>query len=210
MPATGVARRGGRVNVPVISPELARRGNWFMRTAAIGFMRATGWKFSGEAFPALRKFVLIVGPHTSNWDFLVGLQAMYALGIRGTFLAKDSLFRFPMGPLMRWLGGVPVDRSSTKGDAVTQTAEVIAKSERIIATIAPEGTRKASRWKTGFYWIAHKAGVPIVPVAFDYSVREVRVFPPFMPTGDIERDLPRIMSHYGPQMALFPEQYSTG
>jgi 1-acyl-sn-glycerol-3-phosphate acyltransferase len=207
MTASGLARRGGRTNVPVISSQLHRRGNWFMRTAAIGFMKATGWKFSGEPFPDLPKFVLIVAPHTSNWDFLVGLQAMYALGIQGTFLAKDSLFKGPLGILMRWLGGVPVDRSKAKGDAVTQTVEVIREAECIIPVVAPEGTRKASRWKTGFYWIAHKAGVPILPVAFDYSVREVRVFPLFHPTGDVERDLPRIRALYGPQMAKFPEQF---
>jgi 1-acyl-sn-glycerol-3-phosphate acyltransferase len=196
------------VNVPVIATTVARRGNWFMRTVAVAFMRATGWKFSGESFPALPRFVLIVAPHTSNWDFLVGLQAMYALGIRGTFLAKDTLFRFPMGILMRWLGGVPVDRSSSS-DVVTQTAEVIQRSERIIAVLAPEGTRKAmSRWRTGFYWIAHKAGVPIVPVAFDYSTREVRVFPPFTTTGDVDRDLPQLTALYGPHMALYPAQYT--
>lgn len=196
------------MNVPVVAANVARRGNWFMRTAAIGFMRATGWKFSGESFPALERFVLIVGPHTSNWDFLVGLQAMYALGIRGTFLAKATLFRFPMGLLMRWLGGVPVDRSSNS-DVVTQTAEVIRHSDRIIAVLAPEGTRKAtSRWRTGFYWIAHKAGVPIVPVAFDYSTREVRVFPAFTSTGDVERDMPQLTALYGSHMALFPAQYA--
>lgn len=208
VPTVPVARRGGRVNVPVISRRLARRGNWFMRTAAMGFMRATGWRFSGEPFPDEPRFVLLVAPHTSNWDFLVGLQAMYALGIRGTFLAKHTLFRFPMGLLMRWLGGVPVERGG-RTDVVSQTAEVIRRSERIIAVLAPEGTRKPTRtWRTGFYWIAHQAGVPIVPVVFDYSVKEVRVHPPFLPTGDLARDLPRLMAPYRPEMALFPAQYT--
>lgn len=207
MPETPAARRGGRVNVPVISKILARRGNWFVRSTAILLMRLSGWKFSGEPFPEVPKFVLIVAPHTSNWDFLVGLQAMYALGIRGTFLAKASLFRFPVGILMRWLGGVPVDRK-TASDVVTQTASWIKRSDRIISVVAPEGTRSAAgKWRTGFYWIAHRAGVPIVPVAFDYSTKEVRVFPPFVTSGDMEQDLPRLMALYTPQMARFPHQY---
>ncbi len=206
--ASPVARRGGRLNVPVITANVAPRGNWFMRTAAMGFMRATGWRFSGEPFPDLRKFVLVVAPHTSNWDFLVGLQAMYALGIQGTFLAKHTLFKGPLGVLMRWLGGVPVERGG-KTDVVTQTAELIHRSDRIIAVLAPEGTRKATHtWRTGFYWIAHQAGVPIVPVVFDYSVREVRLHAPFTTTGDLARDLPALMKHYEPEMALVPSKYT--
>ncbi len=207
MPETPAARRGGRVNVPVISKNLARRGNWFMRSTAILLMRLSGWKFSGEPFPEVPKFVLIVAPHTSNWDFLVGLQAMYALGIRGTFLAKASLFRFPLGILMRWLGGVPVDRKAAN-DVVTQTTSWIKRSDRIISVVAPEGTRSAAgKWRTGFYWIAHRACVPIVPVAFDYSTKEVRVFPPFVTSGDMEQARPRLMALYTPQMARFPHQY---
>jgi 1-acyl-sn-glycerol-3-phosphate acyltransferase len=208
MTAPVTRRRGGRVNVPVIPASLARRGNWFMRNAGVAFMRATGWRFSGEAFPDLRRFVLIVGPHTSNWDFLAGLQAMYALGIQGTFLAKHTLFKGPLGVLMRWLGGVPVDRTSST-DVVTQTAELITRSDRIIAVLTPEGTRKpTATWRTGFYWIAHQAGVPIVPVVFDYSVKEIRVHAPFVTTGDLARDLPLLMAHYRPEMALYPAKYT--
>jgi len=178
-----------------------------MRSLATLFMRASGWKFSGELFPTTNKFVLIVAPHTSNWDFLVGLQAMFALGIRGTFLAKNTLFRFPLGILMRWLGGIPVDRKAAQ-DVVTQTVTFFRDNEKVIAVVAPEGTRSAAgKWRTGFYWIAHRAGVPILPVAFDYSVREVRVFPLFTPTGDMETDLPKLIAIYTPHMALFPEQY---
>src|SRR5690606_29352252 len=111
--------------------------------------------------------------------FPIGVMAMYALGIRGTFLGKDTLFRFPLGLLMRWLGGIPVDRSS-KQDAVTQTAELVERRERVIIALSPEGTRKRTeRWRSGFWWIAHKAQVPIVPVAFDYSKREILIYAPF-------------------------------
>ncbi len=208
MSAPDPTRRGGRVNVPVISANVAPRGTWFMRRAGVAFMRATGWRFSGEPFPDLRKFVLIVGPHTSNWDFLVGLQAMYALGIQGTFLAKHTLFKFPLGVLMRWLGGVPVERGA-KTDVVTQTADLVRRSDRIIPVLTPEGTRKPTHtWRTGFYWIAHQSGIPILPVVFDYSVKEIRVHPPFTTTGSLARDLPLLMAYYRPEMALFPSQYT--
>lgn len=208
MPIAPPARRGGSVQVPVISSNVATRGNFLTRWFHTGLMRLTGWRFSGEGFPDCRKFVLIVAPHTSNWDFIVGIMAMYALGIRGTYLGKDALFRFPLGPLMRWLGGIPVDRSG-KSDVVTQTVEAIERSERIIIVIAPEGTRKhTTRWRSGFYWIAQKANVPILPVAFDFSRKEVRLFPLFHPTGDQDADVAKIRSHYTPEMGRFPEQFA--
>ncbi len=201
-------RRGGRVNVPVISSNVARRGNALTRAIGTVALRLTGWRFSGEPFPDLRKFVLIVAPHTSNWDFIVGIMAMYALGIRGTFLGKDTLFKFPLGLLMRFLGGFPVDRAS-KSDVVTQTAELAARTDRIILALSPEGTRKrVEKWRTGFYWIARKAELPILPVAFDYARKEVRVFPLFETTGDQERDFAVLRACYEPSMARYPEKYA--
>jgi 1-acyl-sn-glycerol-3-phosphate acyltransferase len=183
------------------------RGNAFTRRVAIATMRLTGWKFSGERLPDQKKFVIIVAPHTSNWDFPVGVMAMYALGIRGTFLGKDSLFRFPLGLLMRWLGGIPVDRSS-KQDAVTQTAELVKRRERVIIALSPEGTRKRTeRWRSGFWWIAHKAQVPIVPVAFDFSKREIHIYPPFETTGDPDRDIVELRTRFTPEMAFDPRKY---
>lgn len=195
------------VNVPRITPNVSSRGNAFTWRAAALAMRFSGWRFAGEEFPDERKFVLIVAPHTSNWDFIVGVMAMYAIGLRATFLAKDSLFRFPLGVLMRWLGGFPVDRTS-KSDVVTQTVELVARLDRCIITLAPEGTRKkVDRWRTGFYWIALKAGIPILPVTFDFSRKEVRLFPLFRPTGDAEADLARIRAHFTPEMAYNPANW---
>lgn len=200
-------RRGGRANVPDMPPEVDARGNALTRGLATLAMKLAGWRFAGEPIPGIRRFVLIVAPHTSNWDFLVGVMAMYALGIRGTFLGKDTLFRFPLGVVMRFLGGVPVDRSSAH-DLVTQTADLIARSERIVVVVAPEGTRKRTEtWRSGFYWIAHRAKVPIVPVAFDYSRREVRILAPFTPTGDLAADVRAIRSTYDPSMARHPAQF---
>lgn len=200
-------RRGGAVNVPIISPRVASRGNWFTRSACTGLMRLTGWKFTGEGFPDINKFVLIVAPHTSNWDFVVGVMAKYAIGLRGTFLGKDTLFRFPLGILMRWLGGFPVDRKSAH-DVVTQTVQLVAKTERIMIALAPEGTRKPiPRWRSGFWWIAHKAQIPIVPVAFDFSRRAIQIYPPFHTTGDAESDIAALRALYRSEMGFDPSKY---
>lgn len=200
-------RHGGIVNVPVLSPAVPPRGNPFMRKLATVLMRISGWRFSGVPFPDERKMVIIVAPHTSNWDFPTGILAMYALGFRATFLGKDTLFRFPMGILMRWLGGVPVDRSS-KQDVVTQTAELVAKMDRVVIALAPEGTRKATpRWRSGFWWIAHKAQVPIVPVGFDFRTREVVIYPAMRTTGDSDKDIAALRALYVPEMAYDPRKY---
>ena len=200
-------RHGGIVNAPLISPDVDSRGNALTRALAVATMRLSGWKFSGERLPDRKKFVIIVAPHTSNWDFLVGVMAMYAIGIRGTFLGKDTLFRFPLGLLMRWLGGIPVDRFS-KQDAVTQTAELVQRRERVIIALSPEGTRKRTeRWRSGFWWIAHKAQVPIVPVAFDFSKREILIYPPFDTTGDPDRDIVELRTRFAPEMAFDPRKY---
>jgi hypothetical protein len=132
---------------------------------------------------------------------------MYAIGFRVTFLGKDTLFRFPMGLLMRWLGGVPVDRSS-KQDVVTQTAELVAKMDRVVIALAPEGTRKATpRWRSGFWWIAHKAQVPIVPVAFDFRTREIVIHAPVRTTGDSDQDIAALRALYVSEMAYDPRKY---
>ncbi|MBX3132050.1 MAG: MFS transporter [Gemmatimonadaceae bacterium] len=200
-------RRGGVVNVPVLAPSVDSRGNAFTRTVATGLMRIFGWRFTGEPIPDVKKMVLIVAPHTSNWDFCVGVMAKYAIGLRGTFLGKDTLFRFPLGLLMRWLGGIPVDRFS-KQDVVTQTAELVQQRERVTIALSPEGTRKATpRWRSGFWWIAHKAQIPIVPVAFDFSTRSIHIHPPFATTGDPDRDIQTLRALYTPQMAFDPRKY---
>lgn len=171
-------------------------------------MRLTGWRFTGADFPDIRKFVLIVAPHTSNWDFPLGIMAMYALGIRGTFLGKDTLFKFPLGLLMRFLGGFPVDRSA-RSDVVTQTVELVERTERIIVVLSPEGTRKLTpRWRSGFYWIAQKSGLPILPIAFDFSRKAIHVHPVFEPTGDQDADIAELRKLFRPEMAFDPGKYA--
>ena len=170
-------------------------------------MGIRGWRVEG-AFPDVPRMVLIVAPHTSNWDFPTGIWVKLAMRMGGRFVGKHTLFRGPLGVLMRWLGGVPVDRSAAAG-FVEETARVVRESERMTLVVAPEGTRRRSdKWKSGFYRIAVAADVPIFPVAFDYSRKVIRFDPLFHPTGDYERDLKELQSHFDAGMALRPENYS--
>jgi 1-acyl-sn-glycerol-3-phosphate acyltransferase len=193
--------------IPELGPNVQRAHSRL--AAAVGrlAMGLRGWRVEG-GIPDVPKMVLIVAPHTSNWDFLTGLWVKLALRLGGRFVGKHTLFRGPLGVFMRWLGGVPVDRSAAVGFA-EETVRVLREAERMTLVIAPEGTRRrADRWKSGFYRIAVAAGVPIVLVGFDYPRRVVVLGPLFEPTGDYESDLAEIQSHFRADMALKPENYS--
>lgn len=192
--------------VPPIGPNISRRGNAITAAIARLAMRLSGWRFEGE-FPDLRKFVLIVAPHTSNWDFPIGVMAMFAIGLRVTFLGKDTLFRPPFGFLFRWLGGVPVDRASPH-NVVDQTIAYFRARDQMILALSPEGTRKRiERWRTGFYWVAVGAGVPIVPVAFDFPRKRFILHPPQPTTGDVARDIEHLRTFFRADQAYRPDYY---
>jgi 1-acyl-sn-glycerol-3-phosphate acyltransferase len=193
--------------VPELGPNVQRAHGPLASALGRLAMRASGWRFEGSV-PDVRKMVLIVAPHTSNWDFLVGLQAKLALRLGCTFIGKHTLFRWPLGILMRRLGGVPVDRQAAAGFA-SQVARVMRETDQMTVALAPEGTRKLiPQWKSGFYRIATEAGAPILPVGFDYSRRVVFFAPLFRPTGDYEKDLAQLRSHYRPEMGQKPENYA--
>jgi 1-acyl-sn-glycerol-3-phosphate acyltransferase len=192
--------------VPVLGPNVPKRGNAFSR--AVGRLGLVLLRFRIEGhFPDIPRCVLIVAPHTSNWDFVVGLFAKLALGLRGRFIAKHTLFRGPFGWFLRWLGGIPVDRRAP-GVIVESVVEALRAADRLYLVVTPEGTRKkAPAWKSGFYRIAHGAGVPILPVAFDYRKRAIIFEPLFEPSGDYEADLPLLRSGFEAAMAYRPENY---
>ena len=177
---------------------------------AIGrfMMRLTGWRFAG-ALPELPKFVIVVAPHTSNWDFLAGLWALFALDLKTEWFGKDSLFRPPIGTLMRMINGRPVRRDSPEG-VVAQMAAVVRAERQFVVTITPEGTRKAvDHWRTGFYRIAEAAGIPIVPVVFDWKRREIRITAAVYPSGNLDADVAAMQALYRPEMARHPEGFWT-
>jgi 1-acyl-sn-glycerol-3-phosphate acyltransferase len=156
---------------------------------------ALGWNIDG-AIPNIRKLVIIAAPHTSNWDFIVGVAAKLALGLDVKWLGKDTLFRGPLGYLMRRLGGRPVDRNASH-DVVKDVVGEFERSDRLVLALAPEGTRRrVERWRTGFYHIAHAAGVPIVPVALNFGERAIQIGAPFTTTGDVDADIRALQQRF--------------
>lgn len=187
-----------------LPPGLPSRGNALSLHLGRAALHALGWRIEG-ALPDLPKLVAIVAPHTSNWDFVVGVAALFTLGVDVRFLGKDALFRWPLAPMMRWLGGIPVERS-TSHDVVEQTVAQFARRERMILALTPEGTRrKVERWRTGFYYIALGAHVPIVPIAFDWGRKTIRIGAPFTPTGTLEADLDALAAFYSGVQGRRPE-----
>ena len=180
---------------PRVGDAIPRRGNALLRAIGRTVMRAMGWRFEGE-IPDEPKLVIAVAPHTSNWDFVVGMAAMFALDLHLSFLAKHTLFRGPFGPLMRWIGGIAVDRGSPHG-VVGDAVAAFARQERRVLAIAPQGTRSAgARYKSGFIHIARGAHVPILLATLDYGARCVRFGPAFMPGDDVAAELARVESFY--------------
>jgi 1-acyl-sn-glycerol-3-phosphate acyltransferase len=160
------------------------------------FFWLTGWKIIGDVPRDEPKYIVIAAPHTSNWDFLVGVAVRGIMGFRSKYLGKSSLFKPPFGWFFRWLGGYPVDRSK-RGNLVEQVIKIFDQHKSFVIALAPEGTRKnVSEWRTGFYHIANGVGVPIVPSRIDRRTRRVTFFEPFWPTGDIQKDLPKIKAFY--------------
>jgi len=189
--------------VPGLPPSVPRRGNAFSRALGLAGLALCGWRVEGE-FPDRAKLVAIVAPHTSNWDFVVGICAVFALGLRARFLAKHTLFAPPLGWLMRWFGGVPVIREAPQG-LVPQVVGAIEQADAVFLAITPAGTRSSIRpWKSGFYQIAHAARVPILPVAFDGASRAIRLFAPFETSGDYDADLPKLLAFYAGVRGIKP------
>lgn len=185
-------------------PSLLSR---LVRGVLVGIYRLRGWRIEGE-LPALKKFVLVGAPHTSNWDFAVFLGAVDAFKINPSYLGKHSLFRWPLRRFMVDMGGIPVDRSRP-AHYVDQVITEFARRDELVLVIAPEGTRHSDgHWRSGFYHIAVGAGVPIVLAWLDRERRLVVIGPAVMPTGDYRADLKRIAHFYReswPQQARFRE-----
>ncbi len=189
------------------SPGPPRRGTARSRGAMTWLLARVGWRVTGE-FPTAPKAVLILAPHTSNWDFFVCMPAMFAAGLRITWIAKHTLFFFPAAPILRWLGGEPINRR-VRSDTVQHAVERFTAHDRFYLGIAPEGTRRrVAEWKSGFWHIARGAGVPIIPVALDYATREVRLTPAFVPGDDEAADLAAIRGRYACAMARHPEKFA--
>ncbi len=184
-----------RVPLPALGDRVPRRGNALSRRLARAVLKLAGWHLTG-GLPNAPKFVIAVAPHTSNWDFVVAALAREAMGMQARFLGKNALFRPPLGWLMRWLGGTPVHRDARRG-LVGQTARTFAEHDAFVLAIAPEGTRRAvASWRTGFYYIALEAGVPIALATLDYGRKEIVAGPALVPSGDLDADLSTMRSFF--------------
>lgn len=177
---------------------------------ALWCLRRAGWQLDFDGLPA-RQGVIAVYPHTSNWDFIVGIFAKWAMGLSVTIWGKDSLFRIPLfGPWLRWMGGVPVNRSAPGGivaDMARQMREARERDEFMWLVVAPEGTRlHGPGWRSGFYRVAVSAQVPLALAHLDFGRRRVGVHSCLQLSGDADLDLAEIEKRLGSARGCRPEQ----
>lgn len=193
--------------MPQAPLELApRRGNWFSESLGRLVLALLGWRIEGQLSPVPR-CVMIAAPHTSNWDFVVGISAMLALRLRVSWLGKGTIFRFPFRKLLRFLGGIPVDRHVPDGVVGAAVAR-FRQTPQLYVALAPEGTRrKVERWKTGFHRIARGAGVPLFLVTLDYRTRTLQLGPLYETGPDFEADERELKARFVPAMAYHPDNY---
>lgn len=180
--------------LPRLPPSAPRKGNRFSRWLGRSILAAMGWRLQGE-LPDRSHLVVAVGPHTSNWDFVIAMGVILALGVRVNYLMKREAFFWPFAGLFRWLGGIPLDRRSTT-DTVPQIVDHYRQSPGLWLAITPEGTRaKVRYWKTGFLRIASEADAAVLVAAWDYS-RKMFVLDQLWPlTGDHVVDAEAIRHH---------------
>ena len=181
-----------------LPPSLPRMPpNRLIRWVARQLMRAGGWRLIG-ALPDVPKAVLIGAPHSSNWDGIWGVAAKIAIGLDVRIVGKHQLFWWPLGPILRRIGVIEVNREAAQG-LVGQLSQRFADEERFWLGLAPEGTRKrVERWKPGFWKIAKAAGVPVVPAYFHYPDKVIGIGEPFVLTDDMDADIARIRAWYAP------------
>lgn len=185
--------------------------NTLLRGFSVAFLKLTGWKVEGSLPPQATKSVFIAAPHTSNWDLPYTLMVAFALRLNPYWMGKHTIFKAPFGPLMRWLGGIAVNREQAN-NLVAASAQAIRDADGPLQLIVPpEGTRSKTRyWKTGFYHIARTADVPIVMAYMDYAAKRSGLGPLFEPTGDIEADMNAIKAFYAPFKGKNAEQFESG
>lgn len=166
-----------------------------MRWLALFLLFCWGWKAEGER-PDAAKCVVIAAPHTSNWDFFFTICLVFVYRINARIMMKDTVFIWPVGPVLRWLGVIPIDRTRST-NMVDQSIAAFARYGQLALVVPPSGTRsQVRRWKTGFYHIAHGAGVPIALGFLDYRRKRGGFGPMVAPTGDIDADMAQIRAFY--------------
>jgi 1-acyl-sn-glycerol-3-phosphate acyltransferase len=182
--------------------------NTLLRAGSLVFLKLAGWKIEGALPPGTGKCVLIAAPHTSNWDLPYTLMTAFVLRLHIYWMGKSSIFKPPFGPVMRWLGGIAVNREQSSNLVAASVAALKAAEGPVQLVVPPEGTRSKTReWKTGFYYIALGAQVPILLAYMDYANKRAGLGPVFQPTGDIERDMAEIKAFYAPFRGKNAQQF---
>lgn len=185
--------------------------NALFRWLSVAYLKVAGWKVLGSLPPEARRSVFIAAPHTSNWDLPYTLMVAFVLRLNVHWMGKASIFRFPFGGLMRWLGGIAVDRSKSNNLVAASASAITQATGALQLIVPPEGTRSKVRyWKTGFYHIAQTAQVPIVMAYMDYTRKISGLGPVFYPTGDLEADMRTIKAFYAPFKGKNSEQFEAG
>lgn len=171
-------------------------------------LKIAGWKVEINA-PNFDKCLICVAPHTSNWDFILGILAYNSVGRKAGFLMKESWFFFPLGYFFKALGGIPVPRKNKKGSLVDSLVRRFEISSKLQIAITPEGTRsRTTRWHTGFLQISHKAGIPCLLGAIDAKTKTISVNDVFYPSGDTDEDMRKIKHFYRNYTGIYPEKFT--
>ncbi len=182
--------------------------NTLLRSLSVVYLKLAGWKVEGSLPPGAHKSVLIAAPHTSNWDLPYTLMVAFVLRLDVYWMGKESIFKPPFRGIMKWLGGISVRRESANNLVAASADAIKAADGPVQLIVPPEGTRsKARYWKTGFYYIAVGAQVPIVLAYLDYERKVGGLGPLFMPSGDIEADMVTIKAFYAPIKGKNPDQF---
>ena len=185
---------------PGLATGLASFSQWLLKRL--------GWTLEGAMPEGVHQSVVIAAPHTSNWDFPYTLLASFALNMRIHWIGKHQLFRFPFGPVMRWLGGIPVNRETSNNTVDYCVSLLLDAPGNLHIVIPPEGTRSnVNYWKTGFYYVALGAKVPVIPGYLDFGKKRLGLGPPFVLTGDLEADMQHIKDFYANFSGKNPQQF---
>jgi 1-acyl-sn-glycerol-3-phosphate acyltransferase len=187
---------------------------FLIRWLAQQLFNLLGWKIVGELPPGLHKAVLVMAPHTSNWDFFYGMTTVLIKRVPAKFAIKKEAMFFPLGYILKKIGAIPIDRQRKKVESTTQVDKlihIVRNHQKLMLIIAPEGTRKYTpRWRTGFYHIAIKARIPLILGYLDYAKKHAGIGPVFYPTGHMEQDIQAIQSFYMDKTAKFPQHGLSG
>ena len=187
---------------------IPKRGGSITPVIASFLLKASGWRTVGD-IPNISQAVVLALPHTSNVDGVYALPSLFALDLKISIMGKHTLFKIPvLAQLLQWLGIIPINRGN-KGSVLQASIDKFKTGEPLFLGLSPEGTREYTKeWKTGFYYLAVGAGIPILPIALDYKTKEVRFLSAVYPTGDIEADLPKIYAQYKGVLPRHPERLS--